>query len=85
MGEVTEIHYVQMYYLCMYGTRTPYALWPMPYPYVQIPLLVVLVQNIVHNIQTLSVNQLEGNAGKMENTKQKFHVMWFLLEYQYAN
>ena len=49
---------------------------------------------LVHNIQTLSVNQWEGNAGKMENTntqiqelyfsicmQQKFHVMWkFLLE-----
>ena len=80
----------------MYGTRTPYALSTKPYPYVQIPLLVVWVKDTVHkrtDYKTLSVNQWEGNAGKMENTntqirelylsrcmQQKFHVMWFLLE-----
>ena len=31
-----QIHYVQMYYHCMYGTRTPY-----PYEHVQIPILVL--------------------------------------------
>ena len=80
MGEVSiriEIHYT--YTVCPIACR--------------IPVSVCAKKLTVHNIQTLSVNQWEGNSGKMENTntqirelylswcmQQKFQVMWFLLE-----
>ena len=64
----------------MYGSRTPvmpYAVSVCAKLQILVSLLVVLEQNTVrvHNIQRLSVNQWEGNAGKMENTNMQIRVM----------
>ena len=67
------MQYVQMYYHCtrMYGTRTPY-----PYEYVQMPILVLQVQNTVHtDTVRKSMGTKEKWKNKYENKKVVFELM----------